>query len=67
MMTRVRRLVDQLLRREEGMQTMEWILLIALIGTILLGLMKWFQANESMVGQSIWELVKSWLDKAKPA
>lgn len=57
--------VRRLGRREEGMQTLEWILLIGLIGVVLLGLMKWFSDNQATVGQTVWDVVKSWLDKAK--
>lgn len=60
------RRVRELLRQQDGMQTMEWILLIGLIGTVLLGLMKWFGNNESTVGQSVWGVVQAWLDKVKP-
>lgn len=69
MRTMARRLVSGLQafwRRQEGMQTMEWILLIGLIGVILLGLMSWFGQNESTVGTAVWDLVSSWIEKAKP-
>lgn len=67
MMMRLMGSIREFLRREDGMQTMEWLLLIALIGTVLLGLMRWFQGNETMVGNSIWGLIQSWLEKAKPS
>lgn len=57
----------QMLRRQEGVQTMEWILLIALVGTVVLGLMKWFGDHENTVGQAVWGLVRDWLEKARPA
>jgi Flp pilus assembly pilin Flp len=52
---------------QDGMQTMEWLLLIGLIGTVLLGLMAWFGAHQDTVGSTIWDLVKSWIDKVKPS
>lgn len=64
---RVMGVIWQILRRQEGMQTIEWILLLGLIGTILLGLMAWFGGQREMVGSTIWDFVKSWLDKAKGA
>lgn len=51
---------------QAGMQTMEWLLLIGLIGTVLLGLMAWFHNNEGEVGKTIWGLVESWIEKVKP-
>lgn len=51
---------------EEGMQTMEWILLTALVSTVLLAVMSWFGKNDSTVGAAVWDFVSSWLDKLKP-
>jgi fructose-specific phosphotransferase system IIC component len=66
MQKRIAGVLRQLWYRQEGMQTLEWLLLIGLIGTVLLGLMAWFSNNQSTVGTAIWNLIQSWLNKMKP-
>lgn len=57
--------VRRLLRRQEGAQLIEYLLVIAMVGAIVLAVRAFMAGEGNKIGNGAWDVINSWLNQAK--
>lgn len=53
------------LRRQEGAQLIEYVLVIGLAGMLVFAVLGYINGKDQKLGEAVWNVINSWLKKAQ--